>query len=179
VSGDVVEAAPVRAKFTVTSYADMLRQQYGNISYNYAITTGAVRWPFPFVSPISSGFGGRVAPCRGCSSMHMGLDFVPGAGTPIYAIADGVISEHKIETWGLGNSVVISHTIGGKAIDSVYAHMQTGSVVVEAGQEIKVGDLIGLVGSTGTSTGSHLHFEIHIDGVQVDPYAWLQANVKN
>jgi len=179
VPNDVAETATDRGNFTVTSYAQILRAQYGNISYSYAMTTGAVRWPFPYVVPISSGFGSRVAPCRGCSSMHMGLDFVPGAGTPIYAIADGVVSEHKIETWGLGNSVVISHTIGGKAVDSVYAHMQAGSVVVEAGQEIKVGDLIGLVGSTGTSTGSHLHFEIHLDGVQVDPFAWLKANVTN
>jgi murein DD-endopeptidase MepM/ murein hydrolase activator NlpD len=176
---DVAETATDRGNFTVTSYAQILRAQYGNISYSYAMTTGAVRWPFPYVVPISSGFGSRVAPCRGCSSMHMGIDFVPGAGTPIYAIADGVVREHKVETWGLGNSVVISHTIGGKAVDSVYAHMQAGSVVVEAGQEIKVGDLIGLVGSTGTSTGSHLHFEIHLDGVQVDPFAWLKANVTN
>jgi hypothetical protein len=179
VSNDVVGTATDRGSFTVTSYAQMLRAQYGTNTYNYAMTTGAIRWPFPYVVPISSGFGGRVAPCRGCSSMHMGLDFVPGAGTPIYSIADGVVAEHDISTWGLGNSVVISHTIGGQSVESVYAHMQTGTVVVEAGQEIKVGDLIGLVGSTGTSTGSHLHFEIHLDGVQVDPFAWLKANVTN
>lgn len=179
VSADIVAAAPDRGNFTVTSYAEQLRARYGNITYTYAISTGAIRWPFPYVVPLSSGFGGRVAPCRGCSSMHMGVDFVPGFGTPIFAVADGVVTAHDIEGWGLGNSVVISHNVDGLAFDSVYAHMQTGSVVVEAGQPIKVGDLIGLVGSTGSSTGAHLHFEIHLAGVQVDPFAWLKANVRN
>ena len=179
VSSDVVDNATVRAKFTVTSYADLLRQRYGTISYSYEITTGAIRWPFPYVVPISSGFGMRVAPCRGCSSRHMGTDFVPGYGTPIYAVADGIVKEHDIQSWGLGNSVVISHDVKGVAFDSVYAHLATGSVVVEAGQEIKVGDLIGLVGNTGSSTGAHLHFEIHLNGIQVDPFAWLKANVTN
>jgi len=109
----------------------------------------------------------------------MGTDFVPGYGTPIYAVADGVVKEHDIQSWGLGNSVVISHDVKGLAFDSVYGHMATGSVVVEAGQEVKVGDLIGLVGNTGSSTGAHLHFEIHLNGIQVDPFAWLKANVTN
>jgi len=180
VSANVVASATTdRGKFTVTSYADQLRQRYGNLSYSYSITSGAIRWPFPFVSPISSGFGARVAPCRGCSSMHMGVDFVPGYGTPILAVADGVVTAHDVESWGLGNSVVISHNVNGLAFDSVYGHMQTGSVVVQAGQAVKVGDLIGLVGSTGSSTGAHLHFEIHLGGVQVDPFAWMKAHVTN
>ena len=179
VSTEVVETATDRGNFTVTSYAEQLRARYGNISYSYALTTGAIRWPLAYVAAVSSGFGERVAPCRGCSSMHQGTDFVAVGGTPIYSVADGVVSEHSIENWGLGNSVVISHNVNGVAFDSVYAHMQTGSVVVEAGQEIKVGDLIGLAGSTGSSSGAHLHLEIHLNGVKINPFTWLKANVTN
>jgi murein DD-endopeptidase MepM/ murein hydrolase activator NlpD len=66
--------------------------------------------------------------------------------------------------------------VNGKRFDSWYAHMLTGTVMVSEGQAVKVTQLLGQVGNTGASTGSHLHLEIHVDGVAVDPYAWLTAN---
>jgi murein DD-endopeptidase MepM/ murein hydrolase activator NlpD len=135
-----------------------------------------VRWPFPYQVPISSGFGDRAAPCRGCSTVHMGLDLVPGAGAAIFAMADGVVVEHS-ENTTFGNYVVIQHQIDGETVYSGYAHMQTASSPLAVGDPIKVGDFIGLVGSTGTSTGNHLHFEIKLNGVNVDPFAYLQAVV--
>jgi murein DD-endopeptidase MepM/ murein hydrolase activator NlpD len=179
VSTDAVGAATARDGYTVISYSELLRLRYGNRSYSFTATNGAVRWPFPYAVPISDGWGDRVAPCYGCSSFHKGVDFTPGSGTPIYAIADGVVSVHDDAAYGFGNHVEISHVINGQSVDSLYAHMQHGSSPLNAGDTIKVGDFIGLVGDTGASTGAHLHFEIHPDGVPVDPFAWLQAHAVN
>ena len=71
---------------------------------------------------------------------------------------------------------MIDHVIGGQKITSVYGHMITGSVAVTEGQSVKVGQLLGNVGDTGASTGSHLHLEIHVNDVPVDPFAWLKAH---
>ncbi|BDZ51755.1 hypothetical protein GCM10025867_39960 [Frondihabitans sucicola] len=139
--------------------------------------TSAVQWPFAVGVPISSGFGARqVANCGFCSTFHEGLDFIPGAGSPIQIVADGTVSKVDQGSGALGYNVWIEHTIGGKKVTSVYAHMLAGSIKVTQGQQVKVGQIVGLVGSTGNSTGAHLHFEIHIDGVPVDPYPWLEAN---
>ena len=138
---------------------------------------GTVQWPFQTGVPISSGFGARqVANCGFCSTFHQGLDFVPGAGSPIQSIADGVVSKVGGPSGALGNNVWIDHVVNGQKVTSVYAHMQTGSVEVREGETVTVGTIIGKVGSTGNSTGAHLHFEIVIGGVPVDPYPWLQAN---
>jgi len=138
---------------------------------------GTVQWPFQTGVPISSGFGARqVANCGFCSTFHQGLDFVPGAGSPIQSIADGVVSKVDGPSGALGNNVWIDHVVNGQKVTSVYAHMQTGSVEVTEGQTVTVGTIVGKVGSTGNSTGAHLHFEIVIGGVPVDPYPWLTAN---
>src|SRR5690606_21966680 len=88
------ESAPATAAsrdgWSVTSWAELLRQRYGTRDYSYTVGSGAIRWPFPYAVPISSGFGERVAPCRGCSTHHQGIDFNPGSGAAIFAIADGV-----------------------------------------------------------------------------------------
>jgi murein DD-endopeptidase MepM/ murein hydrolase activator NlpD len=176
-------AAPpsaARDEFTAMSWAEMLVLKYGTHDYTYSTDwDGPIRWPFPTPVKISSGYGERVAPCYGCSSMHMGLDFQPPNDSPIYAIADGVVVEQSDDQYGFGNHVVIDHgdLLGnGQDIQTLYGHMQHKSVDVRTGDEVKVGDYLGLVGSTGTATGIHLHFEVHIDGVQVDPFKWLKAN---
>jgi murein DD-endopeptidase MepM/ murein hydrolase activator NlpD len=137
-----------------------------------------VRWPFPYSVPTTDGFGPRDINISGIA-FHNGVDFTPGDGSPIYAIADGVVSLHVEEYGGLGNHVIISHVINGQNIDSVYGHMQSGSSPLVVGDAVKVGDFIGLVGDTGTSYGSHLHFELHVEKVPVDPFAWLTANAVN
>jgi murein DD-endopeptidase MepM/ murein hydrolase activator NlpD len=176
VSADAATAATTRAGFTVTSYAELLRARYGNRSYSYTVGTGPVQWPFPYAVPISDGFGERVAPCRGCSSFHKGTDFTPGAGTAIYSVAAGTVSYTEVSDSGFGNNVIIDHVINGVKVQSMYAHMQMNSSPLHVGDVVNVGDFVGLVGETGTAIGAHLHLEIHIKGVQVDPYAWLKAN---
>jgi hypothetical protein len=176
VSEDLAATAASRDEWSVTSYAELLRLKYGNRDFSYSTTgTGAVRWPFPYAVPISSGFGERVAPCRWCSSYHQGIDFNPGAGTPIFAIADGVVLQAEY-SGGFGQHALIEHTINGQRVVSVYAHMTGGSSPLVVGQVVEAGEFVGTVGSTGTSTGAHLHFEIRIDDIPIDPYDWLIAN---
>jgi murein DD-endopeptidase MepM/ murein hydrolase activator NlpD len=166
-----------RDAWSVTSWAEMLRLRYGNRSFDYTVGTGPIRWPFPYPVPISSGFGDRAAPCRGCSTAHSGIDFNPGWGAAIFAIADGVVFEHGEGGSSWGNYVIIQHTIDGQTVFSGYAHMQSSSSPLVVGEEIKVGDFVGLVGATGQATGAHLHFTISLeDPMQyVDPYTFLKT----
>ena len=169
-----------RDGFTVLSYQDQVRAQYGARSVAvFTPTTGAVRWPFPYSVPISDYWGPREAPCEGCSTFHKGVDFTPGSGAPIYAIADGVVVLHEDTFGGLGNNIWIDHVINGQKITSVSAHMITGSSTLVAGDVVRVGDFLGLVGDTGSSVGAHLHFELLVQGVHVDPFEWLTANTVN
>nr|WP_228494918.1 M23 family metallopeptidase [Clavibacter sp. VKM Ac-2873] len=140
---------------------------------------GRIQWPFAAGVPISGVFGHRIAPCSsGCSSNHQGVDFAPGLGAPIQAIADGVVREAvPTDSGGLGVHLVIDHVIDGQLITSVYGHMLPGSLLVKAGDAVTVGTQIGQVGNTGASTGPHLHLEIRVaDGTAVDPFAWLQEH---
>ncbi len=177
VATKVVDAQTTRDSYTVESLREQINMRWANPAYAYTNNpNGTIQWPFPVEVPISSPFGGRVvAGCSGCTTYHEGVDFVPGAGVPIQAIADGVVSQVGT-TGAYGNHVVIDHEINGQKVQSLYAHMQAGSIRVTQGQQIKVTDMIGQVGSTGEATGPHLHLEIHVDGVPIDPFAWLKAN---
>ena len=139
---------------------------------------GTIQWPFPVGVPIASYFGPRIAPTAGASSFHEGVDFDPGRGAPIQVIADGVVREvAPYNDNALGVHVIVDHMIDGQLVSSVYGHMTPGSIKVTQGQTVKVGDILGLVGSTGISTGPHLHFEIRLNGTTpVDPYAWLKQH---
>jgi murein DD-endopeptidase MepM/ murein hydrolase activator NlpD len=171
VSATAAGSSAAREEFTALSWAQMLVLKYGTRDYRYSTDwTGPIRWPFPQAVTISSGFGERAAPCAGCSSMHMGLDFQPPNDSPVYAIADGVVAFQEDDSYGYGNHVILDHgdlLKDGHDIQTLYAHMQHGSV--------PVGDFLGLVGMTGTATGIHMHFEVHMDGTQVDPFKWLKA----
>ena len=175
VAANVESAAATRDTWAVLSWAEVLKSRYGTRNFDYSPGMGAIRWPFPVAVPISSGFGERIAPCRGCSSHHMGLDFNPGNGAAIFVIADGVVIEHRDDAYGFGNHVIIEHQIDGHTVTSLYAHMQHGSSPLNAGDVVRVGDFVGLVGQTGMATGPHLHFEVTLDGIKVDPFAFLKS----
>ena len=169
--------AITRDGYKVSSYGDLYGLRFGSLSYSYTVlNTGPIRWPFPAAVPISSGFGHRQAPCASCSSDHKGLDFNPGEGSPIYSIAAGVVVESYNDRWGFGRWIVLRHNVNGLQFDSIYAHMQRDSVSLKVGDTVEVAEYLGRVGSTGTSTGAHLHLEIIVNGVQVDPFTWLKAN---
>lgn len=187
--GDAVEGSVDRDAYTVSEAQRVVTPAAGAVaagstasgsavpSTSSTSTGGAIQWPFPTAVPISSGFGGRqVAGCSFCSTFHQGVDFAPGAGTPIGVVADGTVIKVQANDGAFGNDVWVEHDVAGKKFVSVYGHMLDNSFQVVQGQQVEVGDVIGLVGSTGNSTGPHLHLEIRIDGVPVDPLAWLQAN---
>jgi murein DD-endopeptidase MepM/ murein hydrolase activator NlpD len=138
---------------------------------------GTIQWPFAVGVHVGDQFGPRN--CAGCSANHGGQDFNPGINAPIQAIADGVVSYTEDGEASLGVHMIIDHMIDGKLVSSVYAHMVHGSMLLETGDVVKVGQVIGKVGSTGMSTGPHLHFEIRIGGIKgtkVAPLPWLYAN---
>ncbi len=141
------------------------------------VTYTPVQWPLAPVTVVSSGFGYRVSPCSGCSSDHQGVDFDPGSGARIAAIADGTVVYAGTESGGLGVHVIVEHVIDGQMVQSVYGHMIYGSTAVSVGQAVTRGQLVGLVGSTGASTGAHLHFEIRPGGGSaVEPIGWLTTH---
>jgi len=135
-----------------------------------------VQWPLPSSTSISDGYGYRS--CAGCSTFHEGMDFTPGAGYPVQAIADGVVVEASF-AGALGQHVVIQHVIAGEVVLSIYGHLAAGSAAVWAGENVGRGEVVGLVGSTGQSTGPHLHFGIQLGDGLVDPYAWLASHANS
>ena len=116
------------------------------------------------LSRMASGYGYRIHPIYKTRKMHSGMDFSAKTGTPIYATGDGKISKVRRSRKGYGNHVIIDHGYGYKTL---YAHMQKYSV--KKGQKVKRGEVIGYVGSTGTSVAPHLHYEVHKDGKKINP----------
>ena len=119
---------------------------------------------------LTSGYGVRSDPFRGRAAMHAGIDLAAPLGTPIYATADAIVGRSEWAN-GYGNLIELSH---GRGITTRYGHLSKS--MVKEGQRVKRGDLIALMGSTGRSTGSHLHYEVRIDGKAVNPVPFMQSN---
>lgn len=114
---------------------------------------------------ISSGFGRRRHPVLGFTRLHRGTDFAAPTGTPVYAAADGTVAARRSER-GYGRIVRLSH---GEGVETRYAHLSRFARGLRHGQRVRQGDVIGHVGSTGLSTGPHLHYEVVIAGRATDP----------
>ncbi len=129
----------------------------------------------PFARPVghnvrfTSGFGNRRDPMTGRTRMHSGIDFAGASGTPIRATADGVVT-HAGWRGGYGNTVIIQHAFG---VETLYAHLSR--IDVSNGQRVSRGDRIGGMGTTGRSTGVHLHYEVHVGGTAVNPMTYIRA----
>jgi murein DD-endopeptidase MepM/ murein hydrolase activator NlpD len=117
----------------------------------------------------TSGYGVRSDPFRGSAAMHAGIDLAGPIGTPIYATADGIVARSEWNAGGYGNLVEVNH---GQGIQTRYGHLS--QRIAQPGQRVRRGQLIGLMGSTGRSTGSHLHYEVRIDGRAVNPIPFMQ-----
>ncbi|WP_256728877.1 peptidoglycan DD-metalloendopeptidase family protein [Microbacterium oleivorans] len=139
----------------------------------------AIQWPFPVGVPISAAFG-SVSYLSQFSRPHRGVDLTPGAGAEIHAVAGGTVRIATEAGGDYGVTVVIDHVIDGELVSTRYGHMQYGSLQVEVGDTVEAGQVIGKVGSTGKSTGAHLHLEVLVGGTtQIDPMAWLQEHTKS
>lgn len=128
-------------------------------------------WAAPAeLSSKTSDFGPRwVEDCGFCSTDHEGTDFAAGCGTPIYAASGGRVTTAG-SYGGYGNAVIIDH---GNGIETLYGHMPYGANLVREGQTVTTGQQIGIQGNTGNSFGCHLHFEVLINGVKIDPIPFL------
>ncbi len=164
-----VDAAELRASSQADKQFHSLFMAWKKLdSLEQAVISIPSRQPVANVT-FSSTFGVRHDPFNGHSSMHSGVD-IPGAlGTPVYATADGIV-DRAGRAGGYGNLIEINH---GRGIETRYGHLS--KIIVSDNQRVHRGDLIGLMGSTGRSTGSHLHYEVRIDGHAVDPKPYLQS----
>lgn len=125
----------------------------------------------PIVGPIGSGFGFRVDPFTGRSALHTGLDFPASIGTPIAAAAGGIVIAAETHPQ-YGQMIEIDH---GNGLITRYGHAS--KLLVKQGDLVRRGQKIALVGTTGRSTGPHLHFEVLVDGVQQDPTRFLAGHL--
>jgi len=122
---------------------------------------------WPVKGWMTSAFGMRRSPFTGHRKMHEGVDIASRTGTPVYATADGIVSKAETAA-GYGKLVVVDHGYGYK---TYYAH--NSKIFVKVGQRVKRNDRIAAVGNTGSSTGSHVHYEVHLNGVPVNPKKYL------
>lgn len=152
-----------RVKYQLNSYNEV-----GKLIKNQGEKLASI----PAIQPVSnrklnriaSGFGFRIDPVYGTPKMHKGLDFTAPQGTPIYATGNGMVRFAGKDDGGFGNHVKINHGYG---YETLYGHMVR--IKVRSGQRVKRGEIIGWVGSTGKSTGPHCHYEVHINGNEVNP----------
>jgi murein DD-endopeptidase MepM/ murein hydrolase activator NlpD len=127
---------------------------------------------WPVAGRISSSFGERMDPFNGEGAFHAGVDIAAPTGTPIYAPADGVVAKAGPAS-GYGHEVIIDH---GGGISTLYGHLSSFAVV--AGQIVKRGQIIGYVGDLGRSTGPHLHYEVLINNLPVNPHKYMRETVE-
>jgi murein DD-endopeptidase MepM/ murein hydrolase activator NlpD len=155
-------AASQAVGFSLTSWAEALNDP--------SAVVGTGSFVRPGTGSLTSSFGPRLHPILGYVKLHTGSDYGVGDGG-IYAADDGTVVVAGYNS-AYGNMTVVSHgTIGGAVIATLYAHQSR--ILVLPGDTVRKAELIGLVGSTGYSTGPHLHFEIRVDGTPIDPQAWL------
>lgn len=131
---------------------------------------GVMSWPVPGHTRISSPYGYRIHPVFKTKKLHTGIDIPASRGTNVIAAADGTVI-YSGSLGGYGKVIMIDH---GGGIVTLYGH--NSSLVVSEGTEVKKGDTIAKIGSTGISTGPHCHFEVRKNGSYVDPIPWLKGN---
>ncbi len=150
------------------------RADYMNVVESELVASEARDALLPHGTPVSvgfvgSGYGMRNDPFTGALSMHSGVDFAAPIGTPIYAAAGGVVVSAEVHP-DLGNMVEVDH---GHGLSTVYGH--TSRMLVKSGDFVRKGQKIAEVGTTGRSTGPHLHFEVHVNGTPQNPSKYLAS----
>ena len=151
--------------------AEILTAATLNIGYDYV--GGEMAWPVPGHTIITSYYGMRTHPITGVYKLHTGVDISASIGDTFIAANDGVVAKAEYNT-AYGNMVLINH---GGGVSTLYAHGS--EIMVEVGQEVKRGDEVLKVGSTGYSTGPHAHFEVRINGQYVDPLPYITTTTGN
>lgn len=158
---EAAQAAAAAAAAAATASSDYDTSGYALV----APGSGEVRWPLP---------DGSWQLERTLSGSHDGADMSGPTGTPLYAAAAGTVTTAGYHS-AYGNMVTIQSVVGGQSVTTLYGHMAS-APIVSVGETVTAGQMIGQRGSTGRSTGPHLHFEVRINGSLVEPIAWLTAN---
>ncbi len=165
---DAAQAAPTGDREFAELFANWRSMDRTGIVAPTQIATVSVPSRMPLDdATLTSSYGSRIHPVLGSRRNHNGVDLAQPTGTPVYATADGFVS--RADYWGsYGNYIQIEH---GGEMETRYAHLS--GYAVAAGEQVRKGQLIGYVGSTGRSTGPHLHYEVRIAGDAVDPRPYM------
>ncbi len=179
--GPLVYAKPLTEPELQGAIADLAkaideRDDYLSVLEAKVLQQSVLKGMLPNASPIqaaynSSSYGWRIDPFNGNKAFHEGLDFTANTGTPIYAAADGIVVAAE-QTPDYGNLVKVDH---GSGLETRYAHASR--LLVKVGERVVKGQKIAEVGSTGRSTGPHLHYEIRLNGNALDPRKYLHKNI--
>ena len=145
-------------------------------TYELRYSGGIMLWPTLTTSYITSQYGSRLHPIQGIIKNHAGIDLGGSTGNPVYAAADGVIIYSQYNTGGYGNMVMIDHGTNSEGVKIVTLYGHGNKLLRNVGESVKQGELIMEMGSTGNSTGPHVHFEVRENGVAVDPKKYLSSN---
>jgi murein DD-endopeptidase MepM/ murein hydrolase activator NlpD len=159
VPADAARDRLVREGYSATTLAEVTAAQDAR----------ARQWPLSGTFVIGEGLGAR-------GGAHMGVDFAAADGHPVHVAASGTVRLSQESYDGYGVTVIIDHDTPhptGERVSTLYAHLSSGSRFYEVGTRVNAGDILGLVGNTGRSYGSHLHFEVHTNDTPIDPLAWL------
>ena len=155
-------------KIEQASVENQIRRATGDTEYDIQYTGGVMLWPVAKKGTvITSPFGSREHPIQGVVRLHSGIDIGAGYGSKVVSALDGVVS-YAGYLGGYGNCVIVNH---GSGVSTLYGHGQT--ILTQKGAEVKQGDVIMEVGSTGNSTGPHLHFEVRINDIAVNPLPYV------
>ena len=129
-------------------------------------------WTLPLTDySITDDFGPRAAPCAYCSTVHRGVDLGSGCNEPVFAASSGTVAKIG-EEGSYGFRIILEHP---GSVQTLYAHLARGSATVSPGDPVEAGTVIAREGSTGQSTGCHLHFETRLNGERINPVPFLQA----
>lgn len=175
-AGDTFSVAALPENSTNTCITTLSQEKF-----NEAIVAKKVVWPMADGEHTwTSSYGERVSPISGLPEVHSGMDMAGPDKSPIHSVASGTVMASGPTSY-LGQWVIVRHNFDGKIIDSVYGHLTAGSQMVKVGDKVTAGQPIALEGSTGNSTGPHLHLEIWENGFMgkdskhIDPQPWLEA----
>jgi murein DD-endopeptidase MepM/ murein hydrolase activator NlpD len=154
---------------TEADYLAGVRERIGSGASLDAGEISLSGWVRPASGPITDGFGWRISPTAGASTYHQGTDIGANCGANIYAATSGTV-EYAGWNGGYGNFLLLDH---GNGVETAYGHIVSGGILVSYGQHVDVGQNIAKVGTTGTSTGCHLHFEVRINGQAINAVPYM------
>ena len=154
---------------------NLIRYTISGSTYELKYSGGVMIWPTLESSYITSPYGSRLHPIQGIVKNHDGIDIGGKTGDPVYAAADGIVIYSQFNTGGYGNMVMVDHGLDSNGVKIVTLYAHGDKLLKSVGDTVKQGDVIMEMGSTGNSTGPHVHFEVRENGTHVDPKKYLSS----